>query len=847
MDKTSNNLILIAEDSPTQAENLKFILENNGYKVAHGLNGQETLKLLKKHKPLLIISDILMPVMDGYELCRHVRADENLKQVPVILLTSLTEAEDVLKGLECGADSYVMKPFNEQHLMSRIQSILASKASLGDEKVKQESIDVLFAGKKYFVNSTRFQILNMLLSTYEGAVQKTQKLTETQAALSVLRTSLEKKVEEKTEYLQLEIKERQQVETAIKASEKKYRNLVENALVGVFSSTMEGRLYFVNEAFCTILQYDSFEELTSRTFQSLCNTPNDYIAFLETLRKNRQVQNFEIELVSNSGQTKWVIVNALLKGEILLGMILDITERKKTEEKEKKYQDELRVAKEKAEESDRLKSTFLSNMSHEIRTPMNVITGFSSLLSEPGISTENRIEFVNRISVSCYSLLNLIENILDIAKLEAGKLKIYEKKCTLNQLLTNIYSTFSKEKRINGKDQISVRLQTTIQEKDFTILADPFRIYQILSNLLDNAFKFTEKGSIEFGYTVQGDTLQFFVKLIKIVARKGYNRFEWVLNNSKNEDFFVEVTMYYGKEKGKSLLYIFLQDINQKKKNKLLMEWQKNEIIQKSEEIETQRDEISAQKKEITDSINYAQRIQYALLPKNDVFRKIFSDYFIFYRPKDIVSGDFYWISNKNGKTVIAASDCTGHGVPGAFMSILGVEFLNEIVNNIGIVQPNRILNNMRDRIIKTMGQTGKAGETGDGMDIALVSIDIENYTLQYAGAFNPLFIIKNNNLSEIKGDRMPLGFYKKIDKPFTNHEIQIKSNDSIYLFSDGYKDQFGWRSDKKFNMNNFRELLLSVQNVPMKAQKLLLENNLKNWMGDMEQIDDIMVVGLRI
>jgi len=118
--KDHNNLILIAEDSPTQAENLKFILENNGYKVAHGINGQETLKLLKKLKPLLIISDILMPVMDGYELCRHVKADENLKEVPVILLTSLTEAEDVLKGLECSADSYVMKPFNEQHLMSRI-------------------------------------------------------------------------------------------------------------------------------------------------------------------------------------------------------------------------------------------------------------------------------------------------------------------------------------------------------------------------------------------------------------------------------------------------------------------------------------------------------------------------------------------------------------------------------------------------------------------------------------------------------------------------------------------------------------------------------------------------------
>jgi serine phosphatase RsbU (regulator of sigma subunit) len=145
------------------------------------------------------------------------------------------------------------------------------------------------------------------------------------------------------------------------------------------------------------------------------------------------------------------------------------------------------------------------------------------------------------------------------------------------------------------------------------------------------------------------------------------------------------------------------------------------------------------------------------------------------------------------------------------------------------------------------MGKAGKINEPQDGMDITLVLIDLENYTLQYAGAFNPLFIIRNNTLSEIKADRMPVGVHAKIVKPFTNRGIQIKADDSIYLFTDGYKDQFGWRSDRKFSLNNFRELLLSVQNVPMKAQKLLLENNLKNWMGDVEQTDDVLVVGLRI
>jgi DNA-binding response OmpR family regulator len=284
-------IVAIAEDSPTQAEELKYILEKNGYKVLHGLNGQEVMNLVRKDRPLLVIADILMPVMDGDELCRRIKTDDDLSKVPVILLTSLTHTEDVLKGLECGADSYVMKPFNEEHLMSRIYSVLNSKPAEDDERMEQENIDVLFEGKKYLVNSTRFQILNMLLSTYDGAVQKTRKLIETQAKLSNLGATLEKKVEEKTADLQMKITEREQIEIAIKASERKYRNLVENALVGVFSSNLKGQFQFVNEAFCAILHYDSAAKLISKSLQSLIKSSNDYKAFLEELSKNNQFQN----------------------------------------------------------------------------------------------------------------------------------------------------------------------------------------------------------------------------------------------------------------------------------------------------------------------------------------------------------------------------------------------------------------------------------------------------------------------------------------------------------------------------------------------------------------------------
>src|SRR4030042_2194256 len=450
-------IVAIAEDSLTQAEELKYILEKNGYKVLHGLNGQEVMKLVRKDRPLLIIADILMPVMDGYELCRRIKTDDDLSKVPVILLTSLTRMEDVLKGLECGADSYVMKPFNEEHLMSRIYCVLNSNPAENDVRMEQENIDVLFEGKKYLVNSTRFQILSMLLSTYEGAVQKTRKLIETQSKLSNLRATLEKKVEEKTADLKMEITEHEQVEIAIKASERKYRNLVENALVGVFGSTFQGQFQFVNESFCAILQYDSAEKLISQSLQSLFKSHDDYKELLEELRKINQVKNYELELVSLPGHTRWVIVNALLKGDYLSGMIMDITERKKSEMKEIENQEELRIAKEKAEESDRLKSAFLANMSHEIRTPMNTILGFSSLLTDPNISDENRKNFTNRISENCYDLLNLIENILNVAKLEAGKLKLYNKECFLNRLLTDIYTVVVNNHKYKNKNHISLR------------------------------------------------------------------------------------------------------------------------------------------------------------------------------------------------------------------------------------------------------------------------------------------------------------------------------------------------------------------------------------------------------
>ena len=198
------------------------------------------------------------------------------------------------------------------------------------------------------------------------------------------------------------------------------------------------------------------------------------------------------------------------------------------------------------------------------------------------------------------------------------------------------------------------------------------------------------------------------------------------------------------------------------------------------------KDLLAFQKKQITDSIEYASRIQTAVLPPGEYISKLIPEHFILYKPRDIVSGDFYWITHKDEKIVIAAVDCTGHGVPGAFMSMLGFAFLNEIVNKNTELKASTILNQLRDYVKESLHQTGKDDETKDGMDIALCIIDPENLRLQYSGAYNPLYLIRNDNFISLKADRMPIGIHIIEKESFTNHEIDIQTGDVVYMFTDG-------------------------------------------------------------
>jgi serine phosphatase RsbU (regulator of sigma subunit) len=262
-----------------------------------------------------------------------------------------------------------------------------------------------------------------------------------------------------------------------------------------------------------------------------------------------------------------------------------------------------------------------------------------------------------------------------------------------------------------------------------------------------------------------------------------------------------------------------------------------------------QRDQIADQRKEIMDSIHYAKHIQYAVMHDPTLNHEIISDHFLFFRPRDIVSGDFYWATRRGNKSVVVAADCTGHGVPGAFLSMLGISFLNEIVLKLGVVIASKIIDELRYNIKTIMSRTNAYGEQRDGMDMALCIIDYDTMKLQYSGAYNPLYIVRNGELIEYTADKMPVGIHLYVDeeKKFTNHEISLQNDDMLYMFTDGFIDQFGGTRDTKFKSRPFEQLLTKIATLPTEEQKDILTLTHDQWKGTGYKVDDILVIGIRI
>lgn len=274
---------------------------------------------------------------------------------------------------------------------------------------------------------------------------------------------------------------------------------------------------------------------------------------------------------------------------------------------------------------------------------------------------------------------------------------------------------------------------------------------------------------------------------------------------------------------------------------------EKELVEAKNNEINRQKDVLAEINTRITDSINYAQRIQNAIMnPPKTADLTLKERVFVLYKPKDIVSGDFYWFAEHEDISYFTAADCTGHGVPGAFMSMIGITYLNEIIARYPTIAPDEMLNRLRDHVLAALENEG-VEKSKDGMDIALCRIDWQKMELQYAGGNNSLYHVRNGSLTETKADKMPIGEHDKKDEPFTKHTIQLEKGDMIYAYSDGYADQFGGPKGKKFMYRRFKDLLVQVSKEPVGAQQKVLAQEIEQWMKESEQIDDILVIGLRI
>ena len=268
-----------------------------------------------------------------------------------------------------------------------------------------------------------------------------------------------------------------------------------------------------------------------------------------------------------------------------------------------------------------------------------------------------------------------------------------------------------------------------------------------------------------------------------------------------------------------------------------------NEVVQQKEEVERQKEKVTELYKDLTDSINYAKRLQQSILPTNEEVHNLFPDNFVLFKPKDIVSGDFYWFKSSGSKRMFAAIDCTGHGVPGAFMSLVGHNVLNQVTKV--FTRPAQVLNNL-NRIAIEVLQNSESG-VKDGMDLSFCTFDPKSLELEFSGAQNPLYVIRQGELLEHKADKLSIGSFNHGEKQFTNHVLQLQHGDCLYITSDGYADQFGGPRDKKFMRKRMKELLVEISPLQMHEQKERLHSAFVTWKGAQEQVDDILVIGIRV
>ena len=482
-------LVLIVEDSPVQMEVLNRMLMREGYRTVFANNGAEGLALAQALKPSLILSDVVMPVMDGYRMCRELKDTGNLRDIPVVLLTQLYEPEEIIRGLESGADAYMTKTVCDDLFRTKVRSLVDNPIQFRNNP-DLKCISFEYENKRYEVHSDRAQTLSFLISTYESAVWQNRELSTVQKQLRTLNEMLEESIEERTRELTNEVNERRQAEESLKESEQRFRTIFESNSDGLIAIRIEdNKFYMCNRAICRMLGYreDELLRLSIADIHPEDKLPHAIRLFERAVKAEISVAE-ELPVKRKDGSLFYADVNIspiVLYGKPhIIGAFRDVTERRRLQESE--------IARLAAEEACRTKSDFLANMSHELRTPLNSVIGFSEVLQDElyGPMNEKQREYVNNIHTSGRHLLSLINDILDLSKVDSGKMELELGVFSVRELLGDSLAMF-KEKALRGAIGIHLELDP---EADANIMADQRKLKQVMFNLLSNAIKFTPAG-----------------------------------------------------------------------------------------------------------------------------------------------------------------------------------------------------------------------------------------------------------------------------------------------------------------------------------------------------------------
>ncbi|NOZ46473.1 MAG: PAS domain S-box protein [Chlorobi bacterium] len=917
--------IYIVDDIYENLEVLSDMLKQEGMNVSLTQSGIHALQIIPDEKPDLVLLDLFMPEVDGYEVCRKLKANPETTDIPVIFLTAGTEPEYLIEGFKAGAVDYITKPFNSKELITRINNHIELKKAKDiirkqnkelkkvNKELDKTNIELIKSGVQLTVSEAKFKKLfeqsndgiiihtstgkildankeacrmlqyskkemlnNPLLSFfYKNTLRKTVKSFIRIRKLGTYRfetklkradnkiidiESSSKVIDEENEIVQSifrDITESNKIKSDLKKSERYFRKIYDNTPYSILTINSNGTIVDANLVTLYIFKLSGFNEIINQNIQDfsfIAKTDfiNDFYDSVENATEFNKEYNFSNKQNESFWVNSYFIPIKNYENKVISNYVIieNVTERKNASIALKNSEDKFKK---------------LSNLTFE-----------GILIHEKGIAIDLNLSFANMTGYTNNELVG--KNILNLLipeeyhtyikqKIDTAYINTYEYEIVKKNGIRIPVETESRNIIYNGrKVRVTAFRDITERKKNELALIESksklkeaqkiaklghwhFNIRENKLEWSDEVYRIFEVSPNEFS-----NTYEAFLSLIhpndinhvnKAYSESVKNKTEFhiihrLLLKNGNIKYIEEKgnTTYNVNGKPIESIGICLDVTKQKKAEKLL---------------QLQKEELEDNNKSIISSISYARVIQNAVLPTESFLKQFLPESFVFFMPRDIVSGDFYWIKQVQHKIFIGVADCTGHGVPGAFMSMLGMTLLSEIVspaNDADSYKANHVLNDLRKKLKLALHQDRRKDTASDGMDIALCIIDLEHKKMQYAGANNPLYLIRNNysepELIQYKADRMPIGVHLK-EKSFSNHEIDLQANDLLYIFSDGFVDQFGGVDGRKYRSNRFKEFLLANCTKPIVKQKKLLQNEFEEWRGNERQVDDVLILGMKI